>query len=44
MALKIQPVLYIDAQAQIPAGYCEDCGGALYRPGNVCIRCQRDRL
>jgi hypothetical protein len=42
MALFIQPVLYIDVQAQIPAGFCEECGGELYRPGLICIRCQRD--
>lgn len=44
MALEIQSVLYIDEQAKIPAGYCEDCGGALYRPDCICIRCQRDQL
>ena len=43
MARFIEPVLYIDTQAQIPAAYCENCGGALYRPGLICIRCQRDR-
>ena len=43
MALVIQPVLYIDVQGEIPAAYCEECGGALYRPGLVCIRCQRDQ-
>jgi uncharacterized OB-fold protein len=41
MAQMIEPRLYIDAQAEIPAHYCEDCGGAVYRPGLVCIRCQR---
>jgi uncharacterized OB-fold protein len=43
MALVIQPVLYIDVQGEIPAAYCEECGGALYRPGLVCIRCQREQ-
>ncbi len=42
MAQEIQPVLYIDPQAQKPAGLCERCGGELYRPGLICIRCQRD--
>lgn len=41
MAQEIEPTLYIDAQGEIPAFYCPDCGGALYRPGLHCIRCQR---
>ena len=41
MAQKIEPVLYIDTQGEIPARYCEICGGALYRPELICIRCQR---
>jgi len=44
MAQTIEPRLYIDDQGEIPAGFCEDCGGALYRPGFVCIRCQRAKL
>lgn len=43
MAQTIQPVLYIDVQGEKPAAYCEICGGALYRPGLICIRCQRDQ-
>ncbi len=34
--------LYIDPQAERPAGYCPKCGGALYAPSCQCIRCGRD--
>ncbi len=43
MAQTIEPVLYIDPQAQRPAGFCGVCGGELYSPGLICIRCQRDK-
>ena len=38
----IEQVLYIDPQAVIPAGYCPNCGGALYMPSMRCLRCGRD--
>jgi uncharacterized OB-fold protein len=44
MAYSIQPVLYIDTQGEIPAGYCEKCGGALYRESLRCIRCRQEEL
>ena len=44
MTQKIEPTLYVDAQATIPAGYCPACGGALYRPSLLCIRCQRTQV
>ena len=39
---KIDPVLYIDPQGAIPAGSCPRCGGALYLPSLICLRCERD--
>ena len=39
----IEPVLYIDLQAAIPAFYCPVCGGARYAPGEHCLRCERDK-
>ena len=44
MTQEIEPMLYTDAQAEIPAGYCPACGGELYRPSLLCIRCRRDRI
>lgn len=41
MTITIEQNLYIDPQAQIPAGYCERCGGELYAPGSICSRCER---
>ena len=40
MTLRIEPTLYIDPQAAIPAGFCPECGGELYRPGLHCSRCE----
>jgi len=42
MGQRIESILYIDPQAQKPAGYCSRCGGAVYFPGCRCIRCGRD--
>jgi hypothetical protein len=39
----IEPMLYTDPQAQIPAAYCPVCGGAQYLPGLHCLRCERRR-
>ena len=41
MTEEIQGSLFTDPQAEIPAGYCPVCGGALYRPGLYCLRCER---
>lgn len=38
----IEQVLYIDTQAAVPAGYCQQCGGALYASSQQCLRCGRD--
>ena len=38
----IEQTLYIDEQAKKPAGFCQKCGGALYAPSMICLRCQRD--
>lgn len=40
MSTKIESVLYIDIQKQIPAGFCSHCGGELYAPSLVCLRCE----
>ena len=37
----IEPMLYADPQAERPAFCCEICGGACYRPGFFCLRCER---
>lgn len=39
MQNNIEPTLYIDTQAQVPADFCPRCRGALYRPGLYCLRC-----
>lgn len=44
MTQEIEPMLYTDEQAEIPAGHCPVCGGELYRPGLLCIRCRRDLI
>ena len=42
MNFTIERKLFIDAQAEKPAGYCERCGGEVYAPGRSCARCLRD--
>ncbi len=42
MIPQIQPTLFWDPQAQVPASLCPRCGGARYAPGEHCIRCERD--
>ena len=44
MIEEIQGTLYTDLQAQVPAGYCPRCGGAVYRPSLACLRCERRGL
>ncbi len=41
MLTKIEPVLYIDTQARKPAAFCPDCGGELYAPSLICLRCEK---
>lgn len=36
----IEPILYLDPQAQRPSGYCPICLGECYGPG-PCLRCER---
>lgn len=38
----IEPILYTDPQNIPPKSACPICGGALYTPSLVCIRCRRD--
>lgn len=44
MSTKIESTLYIDPGARKPAGFCPDCGGELYAPSLVCLRCERSKL
>ena len=44
MHISIEPTLYTDIQTQKPAAFCPRCGGELYAPGLVCIRCRRNDL
>ena len=39
---QILGTLYVDEQDEVPAVYCHRCGGACYRPGLICIQCERD--
>lgn len=41
MTITIEQALYIDPQAEVPAGCCQQCGGELYAPSLVCSRCER---
>lgn len=41
MAITIESTLYIDQQAATPSGFCPNCGGEVYAPGNSCLRCAR---
>ena len=41
MVLSMEAVLYRDTQAQTPQGFCEKCGGEIYSPEGICLRCQR---
>ena len=38
---EIEQVLYPDLQAEKPAGFCPVCGGELYLPGLIFLRCER---
>lgn len=38
----LESTLYIDPQAQRPAGFCLRCGGECYAPTQSCARCLRD--
>lgn len=37
----IEPVLYLDPQAQRPRSKCPVCGGECWLPSLVCLRCER---
>ena len=37
----IEPVLYLDLQAEVPVAFCSVCGGERYCPGEGCLRCER---
>jgi hypothetical protein len=42
MKQTIESNLFIDKQAQKPAGRCQVCGGELYDPHGTCLRCSRE--
>lgn len=44
MYVAIEPTLYLDPQAAVPASFCPICGGERYAPGENCLRCQRDAV
>lgn len=39
---KVIQILWTDPQQSKEAGRCETCGGVVYAPSMVCIRCGRD--
>lgn len=44
MSTKIESLLYIDPQNEKPAAFCPECGGELYAPSMICLRCERRNL
>lgn len=44
MSTNIEFLLYIDIQDEKPAAFCPECGGELYAPSLICLRCERGRL
>ncbi len=38
---QIEPMLFPDPQAAVPASRCPYCGGERYGPGELCLRCER---
>lgn len=41
MVTAMEAVLYTDPQTRAPRGFCEKCGGEIYAPEGICLRCQR---
>lgn len=41
MSTKIESVLYIDPQSERHAAFCPECGGEVYAPSLICLRCER---
>ena len=37
----VEQVLYVDEQSLPHAALCETCGGELYEPSFLCLRCER---
>ena len=42
MNVTMEPCLYIDPQAAVPAQYCAVCGGELWLPSLRCLRCEKE--
>lgn len=43
MSTNVEPAGYIDPQAQVPVEFCSACGGEIYAPNGICLRCERRR-
>lgn len=43
MAVTVEEILYPDPQAAVPVAFCPRCGGELYAPEGICLRCERRR-
>ena len=41
MVSPIASTLYTDPQAQTPHNFCKTCGGEIYSPEGICLRCER---
>ena len=41
MDISMEAVLYTDPQTQPPQGFCPVCGGEIYAPQGICLRCER---
>ena len=37
----VEQVLYVDEQSLPHVGFCETCGGEVYEPSLICLRCER---
>ena len=37
----IEQILFPDPQTARPAAFCAHCGGELYSPSLMCLRCRR---
>lgn len=41
MSVTIEKILYTDPQLDKPVSFCPECGGELYDPSRICLRCER---
>ena len=40
---EIEPILYVDVQAEKTGDYCPVCGRERYMPGLTCLYCERSK-